>query len=161
VILTSDILRAALDYDPASGLFHWKIRPAHRVQAGDLAGTPKGNGYLKICVYSRNYLAHRMAWLHVTGAWPVAQIDHKNLIRSDNRWSNLREATNTINNQNKIRALSNNKSGLLGVSKYNNKFGARIVVDGNQRNLGLFATAELAHAAYVAAKREWHEGCTL
>lgn len=32
---------------------------------------------------------------------------------------------------------------------------------GKQRHVGLFGTAEAAHAAYLAAKRELHPGNTL
>lgn len=36
-----------------------------------------------------------------------------------------------------------------------------ITVDGKQRHLGVYQTPELAHAAYVDAKRKFHPGCTI
>ena len=38
---------------------------------------------------------------------------------------------------------------------------ATISVGGRQSYLGTFATPEEAHAAYLAEKREKHQGCTL
>lgn len=37
----------------------------------------------------------------------------------------------------------------------------KIFADGRTRVLGTFETPEAAHTAYVAAKRQLHEGCTL
>jgi hypothetical protein len=54
-----------------------------------------------------------------------------------------------------------NKVGLLGVSAAGNRWRATIVVNGKQKHLGCFATPEEAHTAYLAAKREWHRGCTV
>ena len=64
--------------------------------------------------------------------------------------------------QNKIKALSNNVSGFLGVSaRPGRQFAARIRVDGKLKHIGSFITAELAHDAYVKAKRVLHIGNTI
>ena len=102
-----------------------------------------------------------MLW--ITGAWPEHDVDHINGVRNDNRWSNLREVTRTVNIQNQRIAQTRNVAGLLGVSfeKARNKYKAGIVAGGKYHNLGRFNTAEEAHAAYLKAKRELHEGCTI
>ena len=55
------------------------------------------------------------------------------------------------------------ETGLLGVARAHQKEGffAAITTGGKTRHLGTYRTAELAHLAYVKAKRELHEGCTL
>jgi hypothetical protein len=63
--------------------------------------------------------------------------------------------------QNQRRARSDSSTGLLGVSKNGSGWRAEIRVDGKKINLGTHKTPELAHLAYVNAKRKHHEGCTL
>jgi len=103
-----------------------------------------------------------MAWLYMTGSWPAAEIDHRNGNKSDNRWENLRDVQPVVNQQNKRRAQSNSKTGFLGVMvSGDGRFCARIRVNGRNKHLGSFRSPELAHAAYLMAKRELHEGGTL
>lgn len=158
--LTQARLRELLHYDADTGLFTWRVRTAHRVQVGNVAGSPHGKHW-GIRVGGRMYLAHRLAWLYVTGAFPAEFIDHINTVGTDNRFVNLREATRKLNAENIRRANSNCKLGLLGVSKNGRRFAARITVGGRQHHLGQFDTPEEAHTAYVKAKRGLHEGCTI
>jgi HNH endonuclease/AP2 domain len=113
-------------------------------------------GYLVIKIEGHTYKASRLAWLYVTGAWPGAEIDHRNLNRLDNRWGNLRVATHSQNHANK-RVYSNNACGFKGVSRQrrDHKWRARIQVNGNQFYLGLFDTSEAAHAAYCVAAEKY------
>jgi hypothetical protein len=130
-------------------------------RAGDVAGTVNNNGYRLIRVGDGRYRAHRLAWLYTHGAWPTGEIDHINGIRDDNRLANLRDVTVSVNQQNRKRAASNGSTGLLGVSTAKARYRAAIALNGRTTYLGSFDTAEEAHAAYVTAKRELHEGCTL
>ncbi len=158
--LTAERLREVLDYFPETGVFRWKIaRPG--IAVGAVAGRVNGQGYRQICIDGRRYQAHRFTWLYVHDRWPMAEIDHINGIRDDNRLTNLREASRSDNTQNLRRAQCNNKVGLLGVTKSLGKFQAQIKVGGKKLYLGTFETAELAYAAYVAAKRQFHPAGTL
>jgi len=81
----------------------------------------------------------------------------------NNRISNLRDVTRNTNMQNQRGPRADNTSGFLGVSFYRrlDKWEAGIYVAGRRRHIGVFTTAEEASAAYLAAKRELHAGCTL
>lgn len=156
--VTAGEVRAVLDYDQATGKFYWKARTGKRSVPGSPAGTVSFSGYLVITIWKTRFYAHRLAWLMVTGEWPSDAIDHRNGLRADNRWENLRIATPAQNQQN--RGLqSNNKSGHIGVSRASRAgeyWRAGIRVAGQSLNLGDFRTVEEAGAAYRAAKAELH-----
>ena len=154
--LTAERLREVLQYDPETGVFTRLVDRGGR-KVGVVAGSVTGHGYTSIQIAGVRYLAHRLAFLWMTGEWPIDDVDHINGVAGDNRWSNLRPATRAENMQNQRRAQSNNKLGLLGVCRDGNRFSARIKVDGQRIHLGLFATPEQAHAAYLDAKRRLHE----
>lgn len=159
--LTAARLRELLHYDWRTGLFTWlQDQKNGQIRAGSVAGTPSG-GYILIGIEGRRYRAHRLAWFYMKGKWPSEQIDHRNTVRNDNRWRNLREATREVNTQNLRRAKSTNRLGVLGVREYRGRFNAGITVNRKRKHLGTYDTPEMAHAAYLKAKRELHEGCTL
>lgn len=160
-MLTHKELKRLLVYERGTGLFRWRIGRGAIISAGDVAGTVTYQGYIQISIGGRKYKAHRLAWFYVTGEWPAGEVDHKNTRRYDNRWRNLRDLPGPVNNQNKRKATSRSKTGTLGVSPCGSSFRARICVDGVDRHLGSFATMGKAREAYVQAKREYHQGCTL
>jgi hypothetical protein len=157
-MITADRLRELLRYDQGTGQFTWASRtsPSSRAKVGDLAGTPNNRGYLYIKVFKVTYQAHRLAWLYMTGDWPRNEIDHIDLNRGNNSWSNLRESTRTQNNANRS-ACANNKCGLKGVDyrRKIKKWRAQIAIGGKKIHLGSFCTPEDAHAAYVAAAEKY------
>lgn len=154
-MITAEYLRRLLHYDPGTGVFRWKIWGGERAPAGTTAGSMMALGYSTICIDSRHYLAHRLAWLYMTGDWPVVDIDHANLDKADNRWSHLREATRAQNKGNESRR-SSNTTGAKGVywHRQNRKWIANIRRNGKQTYLGSFATRDEAAAAYAAAAKE-------
>lgn len=165
--ITQQELKELLDYDKDTGVLKWKKRANKQGiggktwntrYAGKQSGYVNPLGYLEVKINDRNYLSHRLAWMYMYGSFPKNQIDHINGITDDNRLCNLREATNSENQQNKKKAQSNNKNGFLGVSlhKKSNTFRARIKINKKEKNLGYFKTAEQAHEAYLKAKREFH-----
>jgi len=103
--------------------------------------------------------------LYVYGHMPNHQIDHINLIKDDNRISNLREVSNAGNQQNNRKPFKNNKLGFLGVSELKKGkylyYSARIGINNKTLFLGSFKTPEEAQDAYIKAKREIHTTCTI
>jgi hypothetical protein len=160
-MLTIDRLKEALAYDPETGFFVWRIAINSRAVVGKVAGKLKSTGYIYIGLDSEQYPAHRLAWLYMTGEWPQNSIDHIDGDRANNRFVNLRDVPASHNAQNQRRAQNGNKSGYLGVSKRGRHFYAQINVGGKIEMLGKFNTAKEAHLAYIEAKRERHEGCTI
>jgi hypothetical protein len=159
--ITATEVRRLFDYDALTGNLIWKERISIRVTVGRVAGTLAKNGYLTVGIKGVKYYAHRLVWLHVTGEWPAADMDHINGIRADNRIGNLRSVDPAVNMQNRKGANSNNISGLIGAERHRDKWHARISIRGKRVSLGTFATPEEAHAAYLAAKRILHIGCTI
>lgn len=150
--LSADKARELLDYDPATGLFRWKVSIQGQTKAGDIAGCENGNGYRVITVSQVSYLAPRIAWLITHGEWPRAFVDHINGNRMDDRIANLREATGSQNQANKG-LQRNNKSGRKGVSfNQKRKVWAAFIAHKNKTIwLGYFQSADEAHAAYCHA----------
>lgn len=155
--LTAKRARAVLDYDPATGVFRWKKMLSARAPVGTVAGTPLAQGYIIIAVDKESYLAHRLAWLWMTGKWPKVQLDHRNRAKGDNRWKNLREANSHENNRNRP-INKNNTSGFKGVSylAHVRKWRAYVMKEHKQYHVGLFATPELADAARQEAAQILH-----
>lgn len=159
--MNADELRRLLHYDPDSGVFTWKLTRG-RANAGDKAGYLRAIGYVVIRFGGRHEYAHRLAWVWMTGEQPPKEIDHINGNRGDNRWTNLRASSPSHNMQNVRKAWSHNKStGLLGAYRNGRRFRAVIRANGRNLFIGAFDTADEAHAAYLKAKRELHEGCTI
>ena len=143
---------------------HWTYNPETGVVSGR-GGRPIGkkrkDGGLDCTVRFPDtgvvtaVLLHRAAWLLKTGEWPVVGIDHKDGDRSNNRWLNIRDATQSQNRQN-LKGVSA-KGVLRGCTPYYRKWKAQIKApDGKHHYLGLFPTQEEAHAAYCKAKLELH-----
>ena len=161
-MLTQNELKSILHYDEFTGIFT-RLKNSPMAKAGSICNSPDKNGYIVIGVSRKNYKSHRLAFLYVLGAFPANQVDHKNGIKSDNAWSNLREATNSENAQNKRNPQANNTVGYLGVWFHvrNKSFVARITINGKVKYLGCFATAEEASECYLAEKRKLHTFCTI
>lgn len=149
--LTYERLHEVLHYDPATGNWKWALSKRGRgCIKGERAGCVKGNGYNYITIDYCSYLASRAAVLYMTGAWPEAEVDHKNLIKTDDRWMNLRPATRGENAAN-VPSHVDNICGFKGVRKCRGKWQARIMTDGVNVHLGSFCSPEEAHAAYCFA----------
>jgi hypothetical protein len=156
-LLTFERAHERLIYDDKTGLLTWKIDHWKTVKAGRLAGDFYRNGYRRVCVDSKDYLAHRVVWLMIHGEWPDCEIDHINGDRTDNRIENLRLATSAQNKQN-VGLKSSNRSGFTGVSWFKacKCWRADITLNGKAIYLGRFDTPEAAAEAYAKAKAELH-----
>lgn len=149
-MLTATELRTELQYDPDTGVFTWLRK--HHGKHLRRAGTIDSEGYIRIIIRGRYFQAHRLAWLYMTGTFPI-QVDHKDLNRTNNAWSNLRAATHSQNMANKRCRAS---SGLKGAYKCARtaKWNAYISDNGRQKYLGRFDTKEEAHAAYATEAKK-------
>ena len=160
--LTHKRLLELLHYEPLTGVFTWRVRRNWRCPAGAVAGAVSKRGYRYINIEKNMLQAHRLAVFYVTGEWPALHIDHRHGLRDDNRIAELRELPQAVNNQNIVRPHRDNKTGFLGVVPApGGRFASFICVRGQRCYLGRFDSAADAHAAYLAAKRELHEGCTI
>ena len=159
--VTPEVLRDLLDYNPESGELWWKPRPleyfedrggrytaerSKRIFDTSFAGTRalnclNLNGYPRGNIFGRLMLAHRAAYMIMTGQplTSAQQVDHINGIRSDNRWANLRLATNT-QNQHNSRSAKGSSSSFVGVSwdRFANKWCAYICPENRKVHLGYF-----------------------
>jgi hypothetical protein len=155
--LTAERLREVLYYNSDTGAFTFQISVGNKVKGSEANCKldSKANTYTTIAIDKERYLAHRLAWLYQTGQWPSKFIDHIDGDKSNNRWSNLREASASENKCN-IKARSDNQLGLKGVSPCGNKYRAVIHWQGKQINLGVFGTSEEAYEVYKIASKQYH-----
>ena len=158
--LSVQYVRDRLSYCPESGEFRWKSHRYKRL-IGKQAGTYVSCGYLSISLFKKRRLAHRLAWLIMTGSMPEDQIDHIDGDPSNNKWSNLRPASQSENNQNRAKggARSDNPSRFIGVYwvKGRSVWCAKIKIPGGKRlYLGSFSSEEEAADAYAKAKSVYH-----
>lgn len=143
-------LREQLEYNPESGKFFWRVCRSGVRRAGIEAGCKSlKTGYVFIGIDGRLYLAHRLAWFYVHGAWPDRGIDHINRDRADNRLANIRPADQQQNAANSP-ARSTSRSGVKGVSwcKSTQMWRATITVNGKQKTIGRYESISDAAAAY-------------
>lgn len=117
--MTEETKKSIMDsfvYIPETGEFFHKVakrggrvKPMSKVRA-----KPGNKGYLQIGHGGVVYLAHRLAWLLMTGDWPDLQVDHIDHVRSNNVFSNLRLVDARGNKMNES-LRKDNKSGRTGV----------------------------------------------
>lgn len=157
-MITHDEVRKVFKYDEHTGVFRWAIRQGCK-KPGQLAGhLDKNLGYVTIRYRNKLYLAHRLAWLYITGSHPAEQIDHINGVRHDNRFINLRPATNSENNQNKNMTKSN-KTGEKGVHwhKKAGKWSAEVWCNYKKHYIGLFSDFNEAVIAVRNKRQKLHK----
>lgn len=153
-MITQAHLKTLLHYNEDTGIFTWIRKPFRsKVIVGSIAGSKQKKG-TRIKIERRTYTAHKLAWLYVYGEWPLCDvIDHINRNPWDNRIVNLRQATYTQNQANRI-----GKNGRVlpkGVAMVpNGKFVAVIKINGQKKHIGTFDDISSASAAYYAAAKD-------
>lgn len=151
--LTQERLKQVLIYDPDTGIF---------IRNGKIAGSRDRRGYTRITIDGVKHWAHRLAFLYMTGDWPVGFCDHINQKKNDDRWGNLRDASRAQNSMNRP-ACKLNSTGFKGVSVWpRGGYQAGIKVNGKRRYLGIFSDPIEAAKAYDAeATKEFGEFASL
>lgn len=148
-------LISAFHYNPETGEFHYRVNRRPNVNKSGTAGRVAGRGYVYLSYKDREYLAHRVAFAIMEGVWPLNQVDHINGVKTDNRFCNLRHATQSQNQCN--RKLQQSKSGARGVYRTpEGKWKAEIKYEKIVYRLGHFGTIEDAKAIRKVAERFLH-----
>lgn len=136
-----DIVRDNYKYDPETGIVSARKNLSKRVLAGDHVGyivKSKHLRYLRTTIKRRSTPIHHIAFYLMCGRWPV-QIDHIDGNGLNNKWSNLREATQEENCRN-TRLRTNNSSGIMGVAAHRlTKWQVLIMAEGKRKYIGVYA----------------------
>lgn len=113
--LTIDYVRNVLDFDPATGIFLWRVVQSNRVKIGSRAGVLSANGRRYISVAGEKIMAHRLAWFHHYGVWPDGDVKQKNGDYDDCSIDNLVDQPRQVTaSARKVNGSS--KSGCPGVT---------------------------------------------
>lgn len=148
-MLTQARLKELMTYDPLTG--HFVRLPGtdgRGRKPGQKVGSPHASGYQSTMIDGKNYMVHRLAWLYMTGDFPLEDIDHADGDRSNNIWINLRACSRAENMQ--------NKTGVLGVWQVGKRWRARIRAFGTTHHIGYFDTEHEGVTAYLQAKARIH-----
>ena len=174
-----DYLREDFDhlfaYDPETGHLHHKPRTGadfpnaespHRANmlaaiwngrfAGRVAGTKNQDGYVRLQIGRKPFLAHRVAYALMEGVCPASMdIDHIKGVRDDNRWSEIRIVSRMENQWNR------KQSPTQGVYTHHGaqgtKYRAFIRIQMKLHYLGSFDTEAEAIAARKAKQDAYAE----
>ncbi len=152
-IVSHDELKELLTYDPETGEIRNKVKRGSRAMPDALAGCIKkqGNSLRRIIKLNGvDYSASQIAIYYMTGELPDESeyvIWNKNRDTLDNRYNNLSVIPFSIRSRrNNSRTGVSNHRGVYWSSR-NNKWIARIKVDGKSKQLGLFSDIEKAKKA--------------
>lgn len=170
-MINQELLREILHYCPDTGVFTWKLRPNagrknkhfNSIWGGKRAGheerTPSGASYWYICIEGRKVLAHRAAYIYMTGSSPD-EIDHIDRNGTNNEWGNLRGSSRAENMLNKT-LYRNSTSGITGVTwhKGQKKWSARVQINNKRKTIGSFDTKEDAFKAVLEARKSLGFSC--
>ena len=154
-----EYLQTILEYNPINGAFTWKKNKGCIQKHDKNAGCKTHKNYIYLTIDGESYGAHRIAWYMMTGNDPLDDtVDHRNLNKKDNRFCNLRLATQ--NNQQHNRSIfCNNTSGYKGVSwcKRTKKWQTSIMINNKRKHLGYYISPIRAAFVYRNAAKELHK----
>lgn len=155
-MITQKELKEELHYNPDTGVFTWLKHKGDYKRVGQEAGG-LDDGYRRIAINGRIYRAHRLAFLYMEGSFPPHMVDHINDNKSDNRYCNLRKATNSQNQRSRAGCI-NSVSGYKGVSpiKSTGRWRAVIQTSGKRKHIGVYTCKHEAASAYNEAAVELH-----
>lgn len=139
-MISKEYLHERFSYN--NGELYWKQVFSRRLVVGQLAGDKDGTGYRRIMIGKKHYKMHRLIWIMFNGDIPEGLIvDHIDNDRGNNKIGNLRLATKSGNNRNRMAA---------GVSYdvIRRKWRAQASVDNVTVMLGRFDTEAEAKVAF-------------
>ena len=150
--MTQAELVTYFNYNPETGQLFWKVQLSNRTKVGaEVLGCDR-NGYRRVGIHGKVYLAHRIIWCLVTGAWPTNDIDHIDGNPANNSWGNLRDVSRSVNLSNQKKRRPKTGSPLKGAywDKNAKRWMSEIKIEGVRKYLGYFNTPEEAHTAYMS-----------
>lgn len=155
-MVSVEVINKFLSYDAETGIFRWKVDIGKKVKKGNVAGSKKNDGYIRIKIHGKDYAAHRLAYLLVHGELPQF-LDHIDRNRANNRISNLRACTLSENQFNKG-VTKRSTSGIKGVAwnDKSKKWRAQSKLNGKSYYLGSFESKEEAINAYQSFCKKNH-----
>lgn len=108
------------------------------VKGREMNLTPNPEGYLKVGLYTKKWLVHRLVMLAFVGPNKM-QVDHIDEVKSNNRLDNLRYLTGRLNTRRSV-----SKSGHYNIQFARNRYLINISVQGKLTYFGCFKTVEEA-----------------
>ena len=147
--LSQQELQENLKYDPDTGYFYWIKHKQGRPSSDTPAGYTTHQGYRTIRLNGYVYLAHRLAFLYMTGEWPPEYVYHIDGDPHNNKWENLRLVTSQQNAWNKRRKYDS-FTGVKGVRKnnLNDTWEVQIWIDDVNHQEGPFFSYQAACSRY-------------
>ena len=133
---TEDLLRILGHPNP------WRANRCKRTNKFYVTTRVQVNGVRKTITLAREILNYSGKLL----------VDHIDCDTLNNTKANLRVATNSENLQNRSKLVSNNTSGVRGLSKFNDKWVARVGIDNRQIRIGTFSDKKEAEKALIKAR---------
>lgn len=141
-----ELAHKMFSYNPDTGIVTRKISVSSRARARDELWTVNCSGYIVVRFEGKLHYVHRIIWLMQTGEWPTLVIDHIDGNGANNKWTNIRHVTYSVNLQNKIV-----ESGVYW-SKRDKVWVATMQVDGRRQHIGQHKSKIIAEAMYKQAK---------
>lgn len=140
-MITAIELRERLQYNPDTGRWVW-LKSDRGGWVGKPAGTLDAKGYWVIKIDGQSYKASRLAFLYMTGEWPPEEMDHIDRTPWNDCWINLRPATRTENNQNRVKIGPSGQQGI-----YRHSTNDRWIAQHDNIYIGSYKTMDEAVAA--------------
>jgi hypothetical protein len=146
--------------DLLTALAKYRINPQEGKVYGPLGcevGSLGTDGYYRITIYG----SHPKRWTvrrcmavfwKFNGYWPASELDHRDRDKTNDKIGNLAESSHSNNMLN--RRTSDNRELPPGVHLRRRMRSKPYAATYKRRHLGLFATPEEAHQAYLQAKGE-------
>lgn len=136
------------------GVLIRRKRVSNNTKVGDKAGTLSKDGYIRVFVRGKSYLAHQLVFI-MTHGYKAKEVDHINGVKTDNRPENLREVTRS---QNRMNTLGRGKAKVKNVTQHTcgNRFEVTLYVNGKKKYIGLFEDLELAELVAAEARIKFH-----